>query len=157
MKKILAGILVGIMLLLTPIFSSCSTSSIPSHLNVSVSQEPVGGYNISSLTCVYKVTYTHSGTLTDANTWKFEGKDGPPPDPVSLKVVWINDKGGKYNEQELVFSTESKDKKSGTYTTTWKTPQAGQVFDKPFWVRFSWSDADGNHEQDSVKAICNVR
>lgn len=157
MRKVLAIFITIIMILSISLLSGCWTYSIPSNLSVKVSQEPVGGNNINSLTCTYTVTYTHSGTFVDGK-WTYNGRDSEsPPDPVTLKVVWVNDKGGRYNEEELVFGILEGNKKSGTYTTKWQTPSPGQVFDKTFWVRFSWEDADGKHEQDSNKAVCNVR
>jgi hypothetical protein len=163
MKTIL-GIIIIVCMIISLIItaSACSFSPIPSHLAVQVIDEPVGGANINSLACTYQATYTYTG-YKQGNYW-YVNEAGEQvmntksaPKPVTLTVEWIDDEGSKYNEEQLVFSTAEDSQKSGTYTTTWETPQAGQIFDKTFRVRFSWDDTDSNHEQESNKAVCVVR
>lgn len=158
-RKVFEGLAIITLLAIVIPFSACSRGiHIPSYLSVDVTQQPVGGYNVNKLSCVYTVSFTYpNGSLVNGE-WRLNGvNEADPPDDVILTVVWYNDKGSKYNQEEIRFGVDEGDKNSGTFSTTWQTPSAGQVFDKTFWVRFSWEDGDGKHEFESARAVCNVR
>ncbi len=124
------------------VLPACS-ESVPSYLSVSVTEHPVGGLNVRTVSCTYDVKYTGSPQESGKN----------PSQSIMLNVRWTNDKGGTYNEREFEFGYHSSE--GGSFTTTFSAPE-GLVLDKTFWAVFSWEDSNGKHEVTSNKAAATV-
>lgn len=159
MKRLVPVILVIIMLFASvSLLSSCTCEpieTVPSYLSVSVVQQPSGGQNVSTLTAKYTFQYRFDGTNDSEKGWLgLDGKKAEEPKDIRLTILWINDKGSTYNQQDMYISSVTA---TGPYTTTVSTPEKGLFFDKTFWARFSWMDNNGRHELDSNKVACTVK
>ncbi|MCX6012563.1 MAG: hypothetical protein NTV30_03975, partial [Chloroflexi bacterium] len=108
-----------------------------------------------SVTCQYKVAYFYDGSQVDGKWQDDRGEPASAPKSITLVAVFVNDKGGEYSKQETKFGRGSGESTSGTYTIT-KSAGQGMVLDKTFWVKFSWSETDGNKKISSAEAVCKV-
>lgn len=144
MIKILCRVVV--MLVLASVLLSACSGGTPGNaiLGVQIAQHPAGGTNVNRMSATYTVNY---GPVSQTGA----------ADPVDLRIVWVNDKGSRYNEETRTFKIDQGYPSGGTFTTSFSTPQAGAVFDKTFWVVFEWKDSNGTHQLESNKAACTVR
>jgi len=105
-------------------------------LNVTVTQSPQSGTNVSSLSVSF--TGTVQGTIK----------------PVRVMVEWWFENGLHLN-QTVKNSTEyTFDGALQTTKTTVYTAPAGYVFLNYYWVKISWTDDLGQHLVESSKAYC---
>jgi hypothetical protein len=157
MKKLLYFI--AIMLMVAPVFVmlgctcegledlGCQKEKAIETLTVEIVEQPQGGQNVQTLSCTYTATYFPDTSYSLREDEQFY--------PVTLKVSWMNDKGGQYQAEERTFAMN--DVVGGTYKVTKTTGQPNLFFDKTFWLRCSWKDSHGVHDVVSEQAVCTVR
>ncbi len=165
MKKFL--LILAMLVLVTPIIlaSACSVADDPasSKLSVSIVKNPTGGRNVNNLTCTYNVEYVCTAVKGEDGKWREPGggtRTYYAPKTIFLKVYWTNEKGSKYVEKSYTFGFEPDCAQNGEYTITFPCPNAGQYFDKTFWVEFEWSEVVSQVEKrhlESEKAVCTVQ
>jgi len=124
-------------------------------LSIQIIKQPAGGTLINRLTCTFQAIFTwEDQKYWDGAKYNYPKGVDPTPSPygITLHTYWYNG-ADRYNEEKTKFDEEHP---GGVYTITLTPKQAGLYFDKTFEADFGWSDADGNHNQSSVKAVCTV-
>lgn len=123
------------------VFGACKKEEdppqpVPTTLNLSITDHPVGGNKISEVSA------------------KFEGTIGGEVTTISVTVEWWWEDGNHANakmmdSEELIFNSSNVTKKSTIYKAA-----VGYVFMNYYWVKLSWTDDSGQHNKESSKAYC---
>ncbi len=105
-------------------------------LNVTITEHPEGGNNINQVSA------------------QFEGKILGKVTPCSVTVEWWWENGNHENpsmksSEEILFNSANVTSKS----TIYKAP-VGYILNNYYWVKFKWTDDDGQHELETSKAFC---
>ncbi|HEC78628.1 MAG TPA: hypothetical protein ENI34_05740 [candidate division WOR-3 bacterium] len=98
-------------------------------LEITITEHPVGGENISELSCTFE------GRLINGTT------------PITATIEWWWTYGSTaqkecQHREEHTFDSQ----KSEEVTTTLSAPP-GYVFNDYFWVEISWQDEDGTEQK----------
>lgn len=116
---------------------SCAKEPQPTVLNLAITQQPVGGFNVQAVTC----TFTASETG--------EAK------PVIITAEWFWENGlhmGATVKQTNTYVVDGGTQKA--FTTTYSAI-SGYYFLNYLWLRIKWTDATGAHMVETNKAYCN--
>lgn len=146
MKRVYVIVIALLMIVSIFLQSACDTEYVPAYVDVSIVKQPVGGYNINSLSSSYNARLRYEPNE--------ETKNRAIKGNVTVTAVWINDKGAEYSEQKITLGETAT---GGTFTISAAPKTAGQYFDKTFWVRITWDDHNGSHTVTSSKAVCLVK
>ena len=127
------------MLLVAVFTSSCKKDDPePTKLNVTISQQPSGGNNMSSVSV--KIEGIISGTVK--------------PIDVTLEWWWEN---GYHTDQKLKSSTQFNFNSNSTTSKSSVWPAAsGYYLLNYYWVKITWTDDSGAHSLESAKAYCGT-
>jgi hypothetical protein len=98
---------------------------------VTIISQPKGGNWVQSVNCTVRAT------ISDLLN------------PVDVTAEWMTSNGSHAKETWRIDTVSSQ------RTTSFSAP-SGKYLDKPFWLRVSWSDANGRHEIQSEKADCRT-
>lgn len=137
MKKLFASFI-----FLFAVLVSCQKQDQPqvdTQFQVLITQQPIGGLNISTVSTTYVGTIT--GTV----------------EPVNVKVEWMVENATHENAFAINTQTVSfVEGKSVTKATACLVldPYRYSVY---YWVRLSWTDDKGNHTIESNKAFCEKK
>lgn len=120
------------------ICSSCKKESTdPTLLNISVTQQPIGGSRVGQLSV------------------KFEGQIVGPPKTMQVTGEWWwsdekNEKSSLMDSRQFIFDSNNISSCSAYHSA----PQNYFLF-QLYWFRITWTDDKGLHVLESNKAICN--
>jgi len=131
MKKIFTLLFLSVLLL------SCSKEPKPTELDLAITQQPNGGFNVSTLTC----TFTASETG--------EAK------PVIITTEWYWENGLHLGATLRLTNTYVVDGATQKAFTTTYTAISGYYFLNYLWVKLHWVDDTGAHMVETNKAYCN--
>lgn len=116
-------------------------------LVVSITSNPQGGSQRSSVSC------TFTGTLETSGGGLFASKT---PAPITATVEWFWENYYHENEtqqksESYTFTTDEAESQTTTYSAS-----TGYILLNYWWVKISWTDGDGTpHTVESTKAYCS--
>ncbi|MEN6619590.1 MAG: hypothetical protein ABFC28_08900 [Rikenellaceae bacterium] len=131
MKKLLV-------LFVLVLLMGCKKEPQPTVLNLAITQQPTGGYNVET------VSATFTGSITGDIV------------PVVVTIEWWWENG--YHTDQKMKSTNNYTFSSATmnaFTTSWAA-SAGYYHLNYFWIKIKWTDANGAHVMESNKAYCDA-
>jgi hypothetical protein len=143
MKRLL--LVVG-MAVFTVIINGCGDANTT--LDVSITQQPVGGYAITQVTCGF------SSTMTTTGGGLFGNKE---PMPITLSAEWWWEDGTHSNQQQMksetfTFTLNETKSNSITYDSA-----PGYILLNYYFVKFKWTNEDGEvMTMESSKAYCQM-
>ena len=134
MKKIRLFILA---LLTIALFSACGEDEPkPTRLEVSITEHPLGGAQVSSVSARF------NGTVT--------GKQKS----IQVTVEWWWE-SGDHTENRVISSTQYVfDSDNTTSKSTVHSAGSGFILLNYYWIKITWTDDDGQHVLESNKAYC---
>lgn len=108
-------------------------------LRVAITQQPIGGLNITTVSTTYVGTIT--GTV----------------EPIDVKIEWFVE--NQTHENVFAINTQTIRFTEGTSmaeTTACPVldPYKSSVY---YWVKFTWTDDEGPHSIESNKAFCEKK
>ncbi len=132
MKKLLFTLFLAMVVL-----SGCEKKIQPTRLDLIITQQPTGGYNVST------VHMTVTGTITG------------DPKPITVVVEWWWKSG--YGTNQQLRSTSSKVFEPGKTTafTSGLNAQPGYYHLNYIWAKIKWTDDTGSHMIESNEVFCN--
>ena len=109
------------------------------NLSLTVTEHPDGGKQVSQVSA------------------NFEGVISGTVSPVSVTVEWWWEDGNHDNSkmvdsEEIIFNSSNVTTKSTIYKAA-----TGYILLNYYWVRFIWTDDNGQHEIKSSKAFCTSK
>ena len=112
---------------------------LPTTLNLTITEHPDGGKQVNQVSAKFEGAIT--GTIT----------------PVSVTVEWwwedVNHNNSKMVEsEEIIFNSGNVTIKSTIYKA-----QVGYILMNYYWVKFTWTDDNGQHETETSKAYCTSK
>jgi len=130
MKKLL-------FLIILFVLAGCEKQPEPTVLNLVITQNPVGGYNVRTLTTT--VAGSISGELK----------------PVTVTVEWYWESASHANQTIRSKTTMPFNKPELTSFTCNLIADAGYYHFNYFWAKIYWTDSKGLHTIESTKCYCN--
>ena len=152
-KKTNGGIIkfkntLSLIALIAMIMIGCSKDP-KTELIVSFTQHPSGGYGVDSVSA----QFTGKLDFTAGKKFIFFSEGDPKPITATVEWWWVN----YYHENQKKVETETQIFNSENYSTrsTVYKARPGNVLLNYYWVKIHWTDDEGSHSTESVKAYCS--
>ena len=126
----------GLVLCLAALTALSCDAGVEASLAVLITQQPVGGSNVNTVSCTFEGTISCPEKASTA---------------IAVSTHWESPHG-TYNEE--VHTWEWLGIPQTKTITSSKSAPSGMHLDKPFWLVISWRDAGGTHRVVSDTAYC---
>lgn len=127
--------------------SSCSKTEPETTLAISITRDPVGGYEVTSVSAQFKgqIDFTKGTGILQP-----EGE----AESVTVTVEWWWEDAFGSGDQIVRSEMATFDSESSTTKSTSYSASPGFILLNYYWIEIHWTDDDDSHSIQSSKALC---
>jgi hypothetical protein len=114
-------------------------------LDLTITTHPQGGGSVERVSCTFE------GFLETIGGGMFGPND---TEPVSVSAEWWWEDSNNQNDELMDSETFTVTNETPTSFTTTYSAATGYILLNYYWVKLTWTDAEGSHTVESGKAFC---